>query len=268
VTASSASGAVGQARRWAVGRHYGRLLRLAKNLGWRALDRARFETLLALSPVVQALDCVRDRDVTYWKADRARLNALFPIARRVAVIRAIRDSLQESDRLSYFHNVSRYAWRHRQLPRGVLALDDLFPPNLAVLDFLARSVAYPEREVLLDFPCGIGVLLLYAHDLGLTQIHGFDNWNYLERSTAERFLRRCGLSDAVLASRETLSSLPVTILSCVGFPLTMLMAQSEVWAAPSLRYVLADRKGRPKVLPGFRRRIEYAGLLTVFERCA
>ena len=47
--------------------------------------------------------------------------------------------------------------------------------------------------MLLDFPCGIGALLVYARDLGVTRIHGYDNWNYLARSTAERFLQRFGI---------------------------------------------------------------------------
>ena len=196
-----------------------------------------------------------------------RLNALFPATRRVEIARAIPESLQESDRLSYFRNLSRYGWRHRHLPRRIVAANDLYPPNVAVLDFLARHISRPEQEVLLDYACGIGVLLVYARDLGLTRVHGFDDWSYLARSTTERFLRRFGLDGSVLASRDDLASMPVTILTCVGYPLTMLMEQSAVWANPSMRYVLADRVGRPKSLPGFRRAAEYAGLLTVFEKC-
>jgi hypothetical protein len=145
-------------------------------------------------------------------------------------------------------------------------LDDLYPPNVAVLDFLARRIADPEREVLLDFPCGIGALLVYARDLGLTRVHGFDDWTYLSPASAQRFLERFGLDGTVLVTRDALATLPVTILTCVGFPLTMLMQSSSVWAQPSVRYVLADRMTRPMTLAGFRRATEYAGLLTVFER--
>ena len=175
-------------------------------------------------------------------------------------------SLAASDNLGYFRNLSWYNWRHRNLPRGIPALDDLYPPNLAVLDFLAHHVTAPEQEVLLDFPCGIGTLLVYERDLGLTRVHGFDNWNYLAPATAARFLQRFGVSEAALVSRDALASLPVTILTCIGFPLSMMMESSSVWTKPSVRYVLADRSGRPASLPGFRRAVEYAGLLTVFER--
>ena len=230
------------------------------------LARARFEVALALSPVGNLLDRARHPDVAYRRLDAARINALFPKARRLEVVRAIGDSLAASDNLVYFRNVSWYNWCHRHLPRGIPSLDDLYPPNVAILDFLAHRITNPEQEVLLDFPCGIGVLLVYECDLGLKQIHGFDNWKYLAPSTAQRFLHRFGVQGSVLVAPDELASLPVTILTCVGFPFTMLMESSSVWANPSVRYVLADRSGRPASLPGFRRTTEYAGLLTVFER--
>ena len=232
----------------------------------RVLSRARFEAALALSPLGYLLDRARHPGVTYRKLDAARINALLPRARRMEVVRAIGDSLTPADDLEYFRNTSWYNRRHRHLPRGIPAMDDLYPPNLAVLDFLAHRITTPEREVLLDFPCGIGVLLVYERDLGLTRIHGFDNWTDLAPTTAQRFLQRFGMNESVLVTRADLTSLPVTILSCVGFPLTMLVQSSLVWAKPSVRYVVADRIGRPTSLPGFRRTTEYAGLLTVFER--
>lgn len=238
----------------------------ARRFARSVLSRARFETALALSPVRALLDRTRHPGVTYRKLDVARINALFPMARRTEVVAAIRASLAASDNLDYFRNLSWYNWCHRHLPRGIPALDDLYPPNVAVLDFLARRITNPEREVLLDFPCGIGALLVYERDLGLTRIHGFDNWKYLAPTTAQRFLQRFGVQGAVLLERDDLASLPVTILTCVGFPLTMLMETSSVWEKPSVRYVLADRMTRPASLAGFRRTTEYAGLLTVFER--
>jgi hypothetical protein len=240
--------------------------RVARRRLLRALARARFEAGLALRPVWDLLDRMRHRGVAYRTLDVARFNALFPRARRLEVARAIGDSLAPSDNLVYFRNVSWYNWCHRRLPRGIPALDDVYPPNVAVLDFLAHHIAHPEREVLLDFPCGIGALLVYARDLGLAQIYGFDNWTYLARTTAERFLERFGMTGPVLVARDDLPALPVTILACVGYPLPMLMQTSSVWANPSVHYVLADRMTRPMSLPGFRRAIEYAGLLTVFER--
>jgi len=241
-------------------------VRVARRRLLQVLRRVRFEAALALSRVGNLLDRIRHRGVTYRKLDVARINALLPRTRRLEVVGAIRDSLTASDNLVYFRNVSWYNWCHRHLPRGIPSLDDLYPPNVAVLDFLAHRITNPEQEVLLDFPCGIGALLVYERDLGLTQIHGFDNWTYLARRTAEQFLERFGMPRSVLVARDDLPSLPVTILTCVGYPLTMLMETSSVWTKPSVRYVLADRMTRPTFLPGFRRTTEYAGLLTVFER--
>ena len=238
-------------------------VRLVRRWLVRLLRRARFETTWGLSALRNLLDRLGHPNVTYRKLDVARMNELLPRTRRLEVARAIGDSLAESDNLFYFQNVSRYNWSHRFLPRAIPLLDDLYPPNVAVLDFLAHRIANPEQEVLLDFPCGIGALLVYERDLGLTQIHGFDNWAYLASATAKRFLERFGLTGSVLVTDDDLASLPVTILTCVGFPLTML---PPLWAKPSMKYVLADRKTRPMRLPGFQRTTEYAGLLTVFER--
>ena len=232
------------------------------------LARARFEAAVALTPLGGLLDRARHPGLTYRTLDPARLNALLPPARRLEVAAAISESLAASDNLDYFRNLSWYNWRHRYLPRGIPALDDLYPPNVAVLDFLARHVTAPAQEVLLDFPCGIGTLLVYERDLGLPRVHGFDNWKYLAQATAAGFLRRFGIPETALVSRDALADLPVTILTCVGFPFSMLMESSSVWAKPSVRYVLTDSSGRPASLPGFRRAAEYAGLLSVFERAA
>jgi hypothetical protein len=237
-----------------------------RRLAGALLRRARFEASLALAPAGHLLDRLRHPGVTYRTLDADRIAALLPRRRRQDVVCAIRECLAASDNLDYFGNLSWYNWSHRHLPRGIPSLDDLYPPNVAVLDFLAHRIAEPRREILLDFPCGIGALLVYARDLGLDRVHGFDTWKYLARATAERFLARFGIDRSALLTRDDLDALPVTVLTCIGFPLAMLMESSSIWAQPSVRYVLADRSGRPAALPGFRRTTEYPGLLTVFER--
>jgi hypothetical protein len=238
------------------------ILESRARLATRVMKR---EVRVALSYLEFVLDRARHPDVTYQKLDAGRLNELFPVSRRREVARAVSDSLGESDN-TYFRNASTFSGRHRHLPRRIPSLDDLYPPNVAVLDFLAHSITRPQQEVLLDFPCGMGGLLVYARDLGLGGIYGCDNWSYLARSTAERFLQRFGIQGSVLVAQDDLPSLPVTIFTCIGFPFAWLVKNSLVWARPSVKYVLADRIGRPASLPGFRRTVEYRGLLTVFER--
>jgi hypothetical protein len=242
----------------------GRPMTLAR----RARFRARFEAELALAPVANLIDRTRRPDVRYWDIDVDGLSLRFPPARRRVVARAAAASLAETDNVFYFQNVSWYNWRHRNLPRGLPALDDIYPPNLAVLDFLARHVRTSDDEVLLDFACGIGTLLVYARDLGFPRVHGFDAWKYLARLTAVRFLERFGLGESALVEADALASLPATIVTCIGYPLDMAMATSDVWAAPSVRYLLVDRLNRPATLPGYRRTGEYAGLITIFEKRA
>lgn len=241
------------------------LLLILESAARVAVRVTKREAGLALIRLGFLLDRVRHPDVNYWKLDVARFNALFPANRRLEVARAITDSLGESDN-DYFRIPTCYNMRHLHLPRRIPALNDLYPPNVAVLDFLAHRIVHPEQEVLLDFPCGIGGLLVYARDLGLARIHGYDNWSYLARSTAERFLERFGIERSVLVAQSDLPALPVTIFTCVGYPFSMLANNSTVWAKPSVRYVLADRMDRPMSVPGFRRTAEYAGLLTVFEK--
>jgi hypothetical protein len=238
----------------------GRLLRTVR----QALLHPRLRA--AMSPFACLIDRIRHREVRYLDLRAARINTLFPVARRSEVARATADFLVETDRLAYFKNLSGYNHRQYDLPRGIPALDDLYPPNFAVLDFLARHVAKPENEILLDFACGIGALLVYERDLGFAHAYGYDNWSYLARSTAEQFLRRFGLPGSALVNPEDLDSIPVTIVTCVGFPLTLLTEKSNLLAKPSVRYLLADRMGRPAVLPGFTRTGEYPGLLTIFEK--
>jgi hypothetical protein len=240
------------------------VLETEARLATRVLKR---EVSVVLSRFGVVFDRVRHPDVTYRSPDGARINTLIPVARRREVARAIIESLGELDN-TYFLNASSFSGRHRYLPRGIPALDDLYPPNIAVLDFLAHRLDRPEQEVLLDFPCGIGGLLVYARDLGLGRVYGFDNWTYLARSTTERFLQRFGIDAAVLITPNDFASLPVTILTCVGFPFDWLARHYSVWAQSTVKCVLADRTGRPSSLPGFRRTTEYAGLLTVFERAS
>jgi hypothetical protein len=228
--------------------------------------RVRFELKLISGRVGNLVDRVRHPDVGYRTLDATRINALIPPARRQVVADAIADSLAASDNVGYFNTVSSYGWTYRHMPRGIPSCADLYPPNIAVLDFLAQRRANAEQEVILDFPCGIGALLVYARDLGFTRTYGFDAWRYVARPTVERFLQRFGVEASALATQDELAALPVTILTCVGFPLPMLMNSSAVWSKPSVRYILTDRMTRPPSLPGFRRVIEYAGLITVFER--
>jgi hypothetical protein len=248
----------------ALGRYLSR--RGAAGLTRHLLLRARFSTALAMSPLRRRLDLVRHPGLRYLELDVPRINAALPMARRAEIARVIVDVLADTDRVDYFRNLSRYNWRHRHLPPGIPALDDVYPPNLAVLDFLDRYVNRRETPVLLDFACGIGTLLVYERDLGFTQSYGYDQWSYLAQSTAARFLAHFGLDASVLLSADEVSRLPVTIVTCVGYPLTLLLQTSDVLNKPSVRWVLADRMGRPDTLPGFRRTGEYEAMLTVFER--
>jgi hypothetical protein len=105
-------------RRWG-GRDYNVSPAGARNLARRLLLRARFEAALALGPLANLPDRARHPEVRYLDMDVARLNALFPPARRGETARAISAALGETDRLGYFGDLPRFQSRHRRLPRGL-----------------------------------------------------------------------------------------------------------------------------------------------------
>ena len=168
--------------------------------------------------------------------------------------------------MGFFADAGRCDGRHKALPTAIAILPDLFPPNIAVLDFLNGYIEKPGNETILDYGCGIGVMLVYLRKLGFVA-YGYDDWSQLAKSTAEVFLSAHEEVDCLL-STDGLECHDFTILSCVGIHWGCLSEIRRVLEKPSLKYILVDRHYRPESILGFNQIAEYRGLVTVYQRVA
>jgi len=225
-----------------------RPLRLAKRV-WE-------EALLAGERVAQG--------VRMETIDPEAFTAAIPDSLRSDVASSILELLKPTDNVSFFADAGRYVGRLRALPPGIPVLPDLFPPNIAVLDFLSKYARNPAQETVLDYGCGIGALLVYLRKLGFAA-YGYDNWSQIAKSTAEAFLSEHGAPHWLLGA-DDLDLHDFTILSCVGIHWSWLTETQRVLRQPSLRYVLIDKPYRPKSIAGFHKIAEYKNLLTIYER--
>ena len=183
---------------------------------------------------------------------------------RAHVAGSIPELLKPTDNVGFFADAGRCEGRHEALPKAISILPDLFPPNIAVLDFLYKYIKKPGNETILDYGCGIGVLIVYLRKLGFVAF-GYDDWSQIAKSTAEAFLSTHEEEDCLLGT-EGLKCHDFTILSCVGIHWSCLSEIGRVLKKPSLKYILADRHYRPESILGFNQIAEYRGLLTVYQR--
>jgi hypothetical protein len=220
-----------------------------------------------LSRAYRVLYLLYDRFVNGVKheaIDPAIFKSKFSLQFREAVADRATHCLRKGDNVGFFAHTGTYVNRHTALPTEIERLNDLFPPNIAALDFLTKNCCDPKKELILDYACGIGVMLVYLRNLGFVA-YGFDNWSQVAQITSEEFLSANGIAGCLLSEHE-LASHPFTILNCVGIPWDWLTNLSAVLEQPSLKYLLIDRHYRPQKISGFKRAVEYKDLLTVYSR--
>jgi hypothetical protein len=204
------------------------------------------------------------RGVERGVIDAAAIEQAVPSRFRKEVVASIAPHLKPSDNVDFFARMGTWSGWHKGLPRQIANLEDLFPPNFAVLDFYGKHIQHPGGERVLEYACGLGVMLVYLNRLGFTA-YGYDNWSQLAQSSAESFLSAHGLPGRLLSAAD-LSTHRFTILSCIGIHWTWLSEIEHVLEQPTLKYVLVDRQYGPNSIPGFRKVVEYKHLLTVHQR--
>ena len=149
-------------------------------------------------------------------------------------------------------------------------MNDLFPPNVAVLDYMVKFVDHNRGKVL-DFACGLGGLVVRLWQLGFCA-YGFDRWKQLSKQMAHHFLVGYDMmvSDWILNTLdEPRGSLPIvpTMLIFVGGHWDWITPDdAKAIFTPALKRVLVDVNYSPKVIEGFDLVAQYGGLLHVFER--
>ena len=129
------------------------------------------------------LDITMNR-VREERIDFPALVAVIPQSFGQEVAQRLQKALKSTDQVHFFGNLRTVYDRHSAL---YFENDrfELFPPNIAVLDFLQKCIDSPDEEVVLDYGGGAGTLLVYLQKLGFRRVYCYDNWSQLARSTAE-----------------------------------------------------------------------------------
>lgn len=191
------------------------------------------------------------------------LNRVIPHEHGVLVKAAIDRFLKPSDNTEYFGNLRAVYDRYQALPFHNETIE-LFPPNVAVLDFLLRTFANRDA-IVIDYGCGIGAALTYLARLGFDRVFGYDNFSQIDESTVRSFLNAFGL-ESRLIDAEKLKTTPAEVIVLCGIPFDWFDA--ERLNSLHVRFMLIDSAYLPphRFISGFRRVAEYRGLLTVYER--
>lgn len=195
-------------------------------------------------------------------------NLMFPESARremeQRLVAALAESGPEQFNEEYFAHLGTYAGRAKDLPEGIAALDDLFPPNIAVLDYAARFMV-PYRERILDFACGPGGLIVC---LKRYKYHawGFDRWQQVARTAAECFLNSYDPLSGRRSILDVIDIRPTTLVFVGGHWHWVTLDDAKAIFTPALRRVLVDANYSPKTIDGFELTAYYTGLLHVFER--
>lgn len=220
----------------------------ASDLGWRARWLAA------------------GRPFAVRRVDWFRLSAEAPPALHAEIAAGIRAALGASDNVEYFTSLRNYG-RSDWALHGVDHPFELFPPNIAALDFLVQAGVDRERTVVLDFGSGLGHLVVYLRRMGFARAIGYDNFSQVSEASSRRFLSSFGIEDG-LVSRERLVDAAPAIVIVGSLPWSFYADDIRpVLAAPSLRYALLDcYYPCPTRIPGLRRVAEYRRLMRVFER--
>lgn len=139
------------------------------------------------------------------RIDHSTLEASIPKDFGDDMRKRIKKHLKPNDNVEFFGNSRKGLNRHH--PLGFEGDQfELFPPNIAVLDFLLKNIRDPNT-VILDYGCGMGTLIVYLKKLGFNKVYGYDNNTQLDKSTAEDFLASYDINKEILLSAEKIASI-------------------------------------------------------------
>jgi len=96
----------------------------------------------------------------------------------------------------YYHNLRNYAGRADAAQFENFL--DLYPTNVAILDYVIRNLDEFKGKAWLDFGCGLGMLGPYLDKLGI-EFYGYDNFSQgVPKEAAIDFLKKYNLENRLV----------------------------------------------------------------------
>lgn len=203
---------------------------------------------------VRGVDRRYARPLETLAVDAELFNAAFPVEFRREVAARIKAIVPQYPGMNaeFFGAAGTYGNRHSVLT-GIENLDDLFAPNIAVLDYAAKHLDC-HATVIADYGCGLGVGALYLTWLGFW-VSGCDDWSQLPRLAADEFLSHYAVRPRIA---DRISRLANVLVHC-GIKVT-----DEI--PDSVQVILSDSNYAPYNYGGFETVARYPSLLEVHRR--
>ena len=116
----------------------------------------------------------------------------------------------------YYHNLPNYA--NRATDAQFNNFLDLYPANVAILDYVIKNIDEFKGKRWLDFGCGIGMLGAYLSYLGI-DFYGYDDFSQgVPKEVALDFLKKYNLENKLVDKFESLYEMEFYSISHVGIP--------------------------------------------------
>lgn len=155
-------------------------------------------------------------------------------------------------------NVINYSNRHEDLPNELRDIDDLYPPNFAVLDFVLKNLENIKQYSFLDHGCGTGILSVYLKKLGI-ECFNYDNWShFITKENAIEFLSKFNLQNTVIDIEE-IKPLKLDVFCSIG-------TYAETKGLGTFEYIFSDVRYPTKSSEHIAKcATQYKNLITVRE---
>jgi len=133
----------------------------------------------------------------------------------------------------YYHKLQNYA--SRATDASFKNFIDLYPPNVAILDYVIKNIDEFKGKTWLDYGCGIGMLGAYLNYLGI-DFYGYDNFSQgVPKEVALDFLKKYNLENKLLDNFESIYDMGFYTISHVGIPTEIVFDNCA-----GLQYVFED----------------------------
>jgi hypothetical protein len=114
----------------------------------------------------------------------------------------------------YYHNLKNYA--NRASHANFENFMDLYPSNVAILDYVIKNIDEFKGKTWLDFGGGIGMLGVYLNYLGI-EYYIHDNYSQaVPRAIAVDFLKKYNLENRIIDNIDDVYKSNFHVVSSVG----------------------------------------------------